>query len=95
MEYLAIPAAIFFVGRISRTGTSQQARAQDLGEHVTLQLRAEFFNILNHPNFTGINNNLAGSNPGSPHLLPILGLRIPFSGAEVHVTFNWGPKFVW
>ena len=63
-----------------------------LGEHLTLQFRAEFFNILNHPNFAGINQNLEGSSPGLAAFTPDLGALNPSSGAEVHVTFSWEPN---
>lgn len=66
-----------------------------LGEHVTLQLRAEFFNILNHPNFTGINNNLAGSNPGLAAFTPDLGASNPVLGSGGSRHIQLGAKFIW
>jgi len=67
-----------------------------LGEHLTLQLRAEFFNILNHPNFTGINENLvAGANPGLAAFTPDVGASNPVLGSGGSRHIQLGAKFIW
>jgi hypothetical protein len=71
------------------------SKNQKLGEHLTLQLRAEFFNILNHPNFTGINDNLAGSNPGLAAFTPDLGASNPVLGSGGSRHIQLGAKFIW
>ena len=71
------------------------SKSTKLGEHLTLQLRAEFFNILNHPNFTGINNNLAGSNPGLAAFTPDLGASNPVLGSGGSRHIQLGAKFIW
>lgn len=71
------------------------SKSTKLGEHLTLQFRAEFFNILNHPNFTGINNNLAGSNPGLAAFTPDLGASNPVLGSGGSRHIQLGAKFIW
>jgi hypothetical protein len=71
------------------------SKSTKLGEHLTLQLRAEFFNILNHPNFTGINNNLEGSNPGLAAFTPDLGASNPVLGSGGSRHIQLGAKFIW
>jgi len=52
-----------------------------LAEHVNLELRAEFFNILNHPNF---------SNPFLPNFIADIGAPNPATGGY---TFNGVPNY--
>jgi Carboxypeptidase regulatory-like domain/TonB dependent receptor len=76
-----------------------------LGERVTLQLRAEFFNILNHPNFSGINSELADgfcsgpnqcfSNLGLATLTPDLAASNPVLGSGGSRHIQLGAKFIW
>jgi hypothetical protein len=67
-----------------------------LGERLNLQLRAEFFNILNHPNFTGITQNLApGNNPGIAEFTPDLGASNPVLGSGGSRHIQLGAKFIW
>ncbi|MFZ0520355.1 MAG: TonB-dependent receptor [Candidatus Acidiferrales bacterium] len=66
-----------------------------LGEHLTLQFRAEFFNILNHPNFAGINQNLEGSSPGLAAFTPDLGASNPVLGSGGSRHIQLGAKFIW
>ena len=66
-----------------------------LGEHLTFQLRLEFFNILNHPNFAGINDNLEGSNPGLAAFTPDLGASNPVLGSGGSRHLQLGAKFIW
>jgi TonB dependent receptor len=67
-----------------------------LGEHLTFQLRLEFFNILNHPNFAGINENVApGDNPGLAAFTPDLGASNPVLGSGGSRHLQLGAKFIW
>lgn len=81
------------------------SKSTRLGEHVTLQLRAEFFNILNHPNFSGIDGELAsgfcnsasdcGSNAGLAELTPDLEASNPVLGSGGSRHIQLGAKFIW
>jgi Carboxypeptidase regulatory-like domain/TonB dependent receptor len=78
-----------------------------LGEHVTLQLRAEFFNILNHPNFTSIDGELASgfcdssvppqcsSNAGIAQYTPDVAASNPVVGSGGSRHIQIGAKFIW
>jgi hypothetical protein len=58
-------------------------------------LRAEFFNILNRPDFTSINENLVeGANPGLAAFTPDLGAfnAVLGSGGSRHIQL--GAKFI-
>ena len=71
------------------------SKNQKLGEHLTLQFRAEFFNILNHPNFAGINDNLEGSSPGLAAFTPDLAASNPVLGSGGSRHIQLGAKFIW
>jgi Carboxypeptidase regulatory-like domain/TonB dependent receptor len=66
-----------------------------LGEHLTLQVRAEFFNVLNHPNFAGIDGELAGSSAGIAQFTPDIGASNPVLGSGGSRHIQLGAKFIW
>jgi hypothetical protein len=76
-----------------------------LGDRVTLQLRAEFFNILNHPNFAGIDGELAdgfcnsatdcSSNAGLAQFTPDIAASNPVLGSGGSRHIQLGAKFLW
>ncbi|HEX2775315.1 MAG TPA: TonB-dependent receptor [Candidatus Acidoferrales bacterium] len=76
-----------------------------LGERVTLQLRAEFFNILNHPNFSGIDGELAdgvcnsatdcSSSAGLAQFTPDIAASNPVLGSGGSRHIQLGAKFLW
>ncbi len=66
-----------------------------LGEHLTLQLRAEFFNIINHPNFAGIDGELAGSSAGLAEFTPDIAASNPVLGSGGSRHIQLGAKFIW
>jgi hypothetical protein len=65
-----------------------------LGEHLTLQLRAEFFNIINHPNFAGIDGELAGSSAGLAEFTPDIAASNPVLGSGGSRHIQLGAKFI-
>jgi hypothetical protein len=66
-----------------------------LSERVTLQLRAEIFNILNHPNFAGVDGDLAGSSPGQVFNTPDISSSNPVLGSGGSRHIQVGAKFIW
>jgi hypothetical protein len=76
-----------------------------LSERVTLQLRGEFFNILNHPNFTDVNGELAngGCNSanvcsgtaGMAQFTPDVASSNPVVGSGGSRHIQLGAKFIW
>ena len=76
-----------------------------LGERVTLQLRAEFFYILNHPNFSGIDGELAdgvcnsatdcSSSAGLAQFTPDIAASNPVLGSGGSRHIQLGAKFLW
>jgi hypothetical protein len=65
-----------------------------LGEHLTLQLRAEFFNIINHPNLAGIDGELAGSSAGLAEFTPDIAASNPVLGSGGSRHIQLGAKFI-
>ena len=65
-------------------------------ERLSLQARAEFFDILNHPNFSGIDTDLYdGTTVGLAYYTTDIGASNPVvgSGGARHIQF--GLKFIW
>jgi len=71
------------------------SKSTRLGERVTLQLRAEFFNILNHPNFTDVDGELAGSSAGIVQFTPDVAASNPVLGSGGSRHIQLGAKFIW
>ncbi len=61
-----------------------------LTERFKLQLRGEFFNILNHPNFAGLSANLEGQAAGIPAYTPDVAASNPVvgSGGSRHIQLG-------
>jgi len=76
-----------------------------LGERVTLQLRGEFFNILNHPNFTDVNGelfngvcnsaNVCSGTAGMAQFTPDVASSNPVIGSGGSRHIQLGAKFIW
>ncbi|MFZ0911124.1 MAG: TonB-dependent receptor [Candidatus Acidiferrales bacterium] len=67
-----------------------------LREHLTLQLRAEFFNILNHPNFAGVDGELFdGPSVGQVINTPDVYASNPVMGSGGSRHIQLGIKFLW
>jgi carboxypeptidase family protein/TonB-dependent receptor-like protein len=66
-----------------------------LGERVTFQLRGEFFNVLNHPNFTDVSGRLTGSIPGVAQFTPDVFSSNPVIGSGGSRHIQLGAKFIW
>ena len=66
-----------------------------LGEHVNLQLRGEFFNIMNHPNFSNIDLNLADTSTlGIAQFTPDVGASNPVVGSGGSRHIQIGAKII-
>lgn len=68
-----------------------------LNERFALQLRAEFFNILNHPNFAGINPDLStayNSLVGNPNYTPDVAASNPVVGSGGSRHIQLGAKVI-
>ena len=66
-----------------------------LGEHVNLQLRGEFFNILNHPNFSNIDLDLADTSTlGIAQFTPDVGASNPVVGSGGSRHIQIGAKII-
>jgi len=67
-----------------------------LSEHVTFQLRVEFFNILNHPNFAGVDGELFdGPSVGQVINTPDVYASNPVMGSGGSRHIQLGAKFIW
>jgi hypothetical protein len=67
-----------------------------LGERFIIQMRAEFFNILNHPNFTnpfGFGGQLGAVDPSSPGSFGFSG-ETPDGAAADPVMGSGGPRAI-
>jgi hypothetical protein len=64
----------------------------NLSERVSLQLRSEFFNILNHPNFDlfTMRTRLSIRTLSGDRATPDVGVANPVVGRVVRAIFNWG-----
>ncbi len=70
------------------------ARTFKINERVTLQLRGEVFNILNHPNFAGISTNLESAAAGIPAYTPDVAASNPVVGSGGSRHIQLGAKLV-
>jgi len=79
------------------------AKRWQFSERVSLQLRGEFFNILNHPNFDGLytigtdlSDPVAGINDlGAVSATPDVGISNPVVGSGGSRHIQLGAKLVW
>ncbi len=67
-----------------------------LGERFSLQLRGEFFNLLNHPNFADLDHDLSdGSTLGLAQFTPDIAASNPVIGSGGSRHIQIGAKIVW
>lgn len=74
------------------------SKSFNLGEKLSLQLRAEVFNILNHPNFDvfTMDNDLADTGTvGRVLFTPDIGESNPVIGSGGSRHIQLGAKFIW
>jgi len=65
-------------------------------ENLKLQFRAEFFNILNHPNFAGVRGDLTTPDEfGRANTTPDVGASNPVIGSGGSRHIQLGLKLVW
>ena len=68
------------------------------GERVKLELRGEFFNILNHPNFAGVDTDLSdgfSGTVGQAFYTPDIGAANPVVGSGGSRHIQLGAKIIW
>ena len=68
-----------------------------MSERFSLQLRAEFFNILNHPNFAGVDHDLSDGYLGSvgiPVYTPDVAASNPVVGSGGSRHIQLGAKII-
>jgi hypothetical protein len=70
-------------------------KAWKLNERLRLQLRAEFFNLLNHANFASPSGNLASRHMGELRDTPDIAASNPVIGSGGSRHIQLGAKFIW
>jgi hypothetical protein len=70
------------------------AKTFEITERLSLQLRGEFFNIFNHPNFAGISANLESRAVGIPAYTPDVAASNPVVGSGGSRHIQLGVKIV-
>lgn len=70
------------------------AKTFRLNERMSLQIRGEMFNILNHPNFAGLGGNLETGAVGIPSYTPDVAAANPVVGSGGSRHIQIGAKFV-
>jgi hypothetical protein len=73
------------------------SKVWNLSDRFKMQFRAEFFNLLNHPNFDvfTMSTDLGGSNPGLVNFTPDVGESNPVMGSGGSRHIQLGIKFLW
>ncbi|MGA8142515.1 MAG: TonB-dependent receptor [Candidatus Acidiferrales bacterium] len=73
------------------------SKVWNLSDRFKMQFRAEFFNVLNHPNFDvfTMGTDLGGSDPGLVNFTPDVGESNPVMGSGGSRHIQLGIKFLW
>jgi len=86
-----------FRGPAFRNWDFSLSKVWNLSDRFKMQFRAEFFNLLNHPNFDvfTMSTDLGGSNPGLVNFTPDVGESNPVMGSGGSRHVQLGIKFLW